>query len=406
MACYALLALACARTGSAGWFWSDPEPEPAEPIVDGPPFEPQGPVEDHIVDSTDVYAVLGLCNCTTVTRSEEGTLVRRTDSRSRGDVTPSDIKKAYRKLSIVFHPDKNPGNEEVTTKFARIAKAYEILSDEKKRAYFDEHGKEEEKLDIGSAYFAFRNVFAGTLYHQNGTRFEMSIETFASMQQGLTVQERPCEDEEDFGLQMEVDGPQLTCAGLKAKCEHEYLSHCPCDVETVALHCRKMCGMCGDTGPLATGKSFHSWVAEVYGHPAHSRHGGGGQGPSAIDISEEANVFAQQEIEFYKQHAAAGWQPGTGFPTGAYGSAEHAAAKGRKRSGRKGRGKRAAMSSEEEQTVEEPEEPPPPPPPPPPKEEDAPADKPTQAEGTKNKKGKKKRSKKIDLAAAMKGLEL
>ena len=49
------------------------------------------------------------------------------------DASDDVLKKAYRKLAMKWHPDKNPGNEEVTTKFARIAKAYEILSDEKKR---------------------------------------------------------------------------------------------------------------------------------------------------------------------------------------------------------------------------------------------------------------------------------
>ena len=52
----------------------------------------------------------------------------------------ADIKKAYRKLAIQFHPDKNPDDSSAEEKFKEAAEAYEVLSDNQKRQRYDQFG--------------------------------------------------------------------------------------------------------------------------------------------------------------------------------------------------------------------------------------------------------------------------
>ena len=56
------------------------------------------------------------------------------------DASQTDIKKAYRKLAIQYHPDNNKGNAEAETTFKKINAAYEVLSDPDKRARYDQFG--------------------------------------------------------------------------------------------------------------------------------------------------------------------------------------------------------------------------------------------------------------------------
>jgi molecular chaperone DnaJ len=75
------------------------------------------------------------------------------------DADADAIKKAYRKLAIQYHPDKNPGNVEAEEQFKQITEAYEVLSDATKRKKYDQFGHQ--AFGPGSGGFGGRGGFEG-----------------------------------------------------------------------------------------------------------------------------------------------------------------------------------------------------------------------------------------------------
>ncbi|MCX7704249.1 MAG: DnaJ domain-containing protein, partial [Planctomycetota bacterium] len=85
------------------------------------------------------------------------------------DATQEEIRQAYRRLALKYHPDRNPGNPEAEENFKRLAEAYEVLSDVEKRRIYDTYGYEGLK-GVGAPHFssideifsAFHDIFFGT----------------------------------------------------------------------------------------------------------------------------------------------------------------------------------------------------------------------------------------------------
>ena len=80
------------------------------------------------------------------------------------NATEDEIKKAYRKIAIKYHPDRNPGNKEAEEKFKEAAEAYDVLHDPQKRQQYDQFGFETPNSGFGgfggSGSFSMDDIFS------------------------------------------------------------------------------------------------------------------------------------------------------------------------------------------------------------------------------------------------------
>lgn len=94
------------------------------------------------------------------------------------NATEAEIKQAYRRLALKYHPDKNPGNKEAEERFKEISEAYEVLTDAEKRRIYDLYGHEGLEgqgystgfTDINDIFSAFSDIFEDFFGFRSGTR--------------------------------------------------------------------------------------------------------------------------------------------------------------------------------------------------------------------------------------------
>ena len=92
------------------------------------------------------------------------------------NASDDEIKKAYRKLAIKYHPDKNPGNKEAEAKFKEINEAHDVLSDKQKRARYDQFGHAGVGGAGGNPFAGGGNPFGqGGNFNFNGQTFNFDF---------------------------------------------------------------------------------------------------------------------------------------------------------------------------------------------------------------------------------------
>ena len=185
------------------------------------------------------------------------------------------IKKAFRKLALKYHPDRNQGDKEAEEKFKMINEAYQVLSDEQKRVAYDRYGKAGleggfggfsgfDDIDLGDIFGSF---FGGG-FSQGKSRKRKSVDKYAL---DFEIPIKIKFNEAVFGIEKELEcrikKPCKVCNSTGSK-----------DGETHA------CPHCGGKGRIAQQRGFMSFVqdcpycggtGEKISEPCENCHGNG-----------------------------------------------------------------------------------------------------------------------------------
>ncbi len=187
-----------------------------------------------------------------------------------------EIKKAYRKLAMKYHPDKNPGDKTAEAKFKEISEAYEVLSDANKRRQYDQFGHDGLKSTFGPGGFDFArdfthtadledilgNIFGGGAFGdlfstgrrrsrtgpQRGADLEFSLE--------IDLEETAFGSRREVTLPLSVECDKCSGSGMAPGAKKETCRHCGGQGAVVSgggfFQMRQTCPVCGGTGSIVT----------------------------------------------------------------------------------------------------------------------------------------------------------
>jgi molecular chaperone DnaJ len=188
-----------------------------------------------------------------------------------------EIKKAYRKLAMKYHPDRNPGDKKAEEKFKEISESYEVLSDPAKRQQYDRFGHDGLKSAFGPGGFDFSRDFThgadledilGSLFGEGGGFFDgifgggggrrsrTGPQRGADLRFDLEIDLEECA----FGSEREITFPVAeecdTCkgSGVESGTRTETCKHCGGRGAVVSgggfFQVRQTCPVCGGAGSI------------------------------------------------------------------------------------------------------------------------------------------------------------
>jgi molecular chaperone DnaJ len=183
------------------------------------------------------------------------------------NASKDEIKKAYRKLAVQYHPDKNPGNKEAEEKFKEATEAYEVLADDRKKQAYDQFGFSGVEGMGGPNPHDFSQTFRG---------FEDIFGDFSGIFDtifGGGYNRRSSGPRQGVSLRHDIEIPFKDAVfGTKVEIQYTKSDACPrCKGSGAADGAgRKVCPTCKGTGQIRQSAGFFSMSS-----PCHSC---GGQG--------------------------------------------------------------------------------------------------------------------------------
>ena len=193
------------------------------------------------------------------------------------NATPEELKKAYRKLALQYHPDRNPGDKEAEEKFKEAAEAYDVLSNPDKKARYDQFGMAgmdgaygQGGMDMNDIFSQFGSIF-GDLF---GGGFRTGFSGFGGggtrrvlRGSNLRIKVKLTLEEIDRGCEKKIKVskyvPCKTCGGSGAKdgktevCQHCHGTGVVTEVKRTILgqmQTQSACPHCGGEGRVVKDK--------------------------------------------------------------------------------------------------------------------------------------------------------
>ncbi|MEZ6057277.1 MAG: molecular chaperone DnaJ [Planctomycetaceae bacterium] len=163
--------------------------------------------------------------------------------------TAEEIKKAYKKLALANHPDRNPGDEEAIGRFKEAAEAYEVLSDDDKRSRYDRHGhagvrggnaRGPQFQDLGDIFEHFGDLFGGAFGGGGRKQRSGGAQRGAHLQTAITIDLLEASKGCVKDLEVQRKKPCDACSGSGSE----------------PGHTPEQCDYCGGAGQVVQSQGF------------------------------------------------------------------------------------------------------------------------------------------------------